>query len=170
MSIGGHARSRTSTNARGLSAARDTSQVSALPRRIEKVAFTTMRAWTSLTIVAASLAVACGSSSHTSSGPGSDGGLDATPEGDDTSGSDSATELDGGASDAGHADGATDAGSASSSDASGFACGNIVCNRDEVCVHQSNGCMIQMLRDSTCPNGSETSDGSPCGSSGPPPY
>jgi len=108
-----------------------------------------MRAWTSLTIVATSLAVACGSSSHTSSEPGTDGGLDATHEGDDTSGSDGATELDGGASDAGdagNADGATDADSASSSDAGGFACGNIVCNQDEVCVHQANGCMV-LLRD-----------------------
>jgi hypothetical protein len=161
-------RIRKHANAHGLSANQTgTCRVFGLPKKIEEVAFTIMRARASFAVFAAYLALGCGSSGHASSGPGTDGGADATHEGDDTS----AMDGSGDTSEAGHADGATaDAGSLSS-DAGSFACGEIVCSQTEVCVHQASGCMIQMPRDAgTCPDGSTTSDAGSCESSSPAPY
>jgi hypothetical protein len=137
-----------------------------LPKQIEEVAFTTMKARTSL-LFAVPIALGCGSSGHTSSGPGIDGGADATHEGDDTSGMDggggNTTELDGGTNEAGRADGATADGGPLSSEAGTFACGDTVCNQAEVCVHQACGCMIEMPRESgTCPAGTPVSDAGLC--------
>jgi hypothetical protein len=129
-----------------------------------------MRARICVTLFAASLAFGCGSGERTSPGPGTDGGADATHESDDTSGGDDVTQLEGGESEAGRPDGAGDAQSGSL-DAGGFACGDIVCNHTEVCVHQASGCMIQAHPDGgTCPLDASISDAGLCESSGPAPY